>query len=413
MRADLDSARFMKHRRTRGGATVEFALVVPLLITMILFSLFFTELIHARLELQEASRYAAWELTSYNLDDLGAEGNPDPQKAFEIAKNEVVKEATDRYKDLDSIEDNQPFSPFADYDGIKVTATEEKITTIDKNIDTSGVVGTIVSGVNKSLSGLLGFVGFDPYGKVEVTVTANMHPKMLPRHYLDEGPSGFFESDQWGGIDLSTLKLKNRYTMIASSWALPDGADDRDEQGRAGWHESKNRDGKSNSTPSGLWRQVNRMSFLGLKNAFETKFGGAKVINFLGKFLPNPVGTYVVSHAYWPITDDDPLHGSGQPCNKPTFYEFAHGGLADLDEGTKGYPGVDFDKSRCYDTSPFRDRGTYGDSLYIKMFKARGSWFMGCKNPQADDPAHVDRSDVSSDGKGDHYAEDEPGSCGA
>ena len=47
---------------------------------------------------------------------------------------------------------------------------------------------------------------------------------------------------------------------------------------------------------------------------------------------------------------------------------------------------LDWDRRKCYDTAPFRDQSEYADSQYIQMFEARGGYFMGCKNAQADDP---------------------------
>ena len=54
-----------------GSATLEIALVAPILLALIFYSLVFTELVRARFKLQEGARYAAWELTSHPLSDYG------------------------------------------------------------------------------------------------------------------------------------------------------------------------------------------------------------------------------------------------------------------------------------------------------------------------------------------------------
>src|SRR5262249_29248886 len=93
----------MSHRciNPRGSAILEFALVAPILIALILYSLFFSELLRARLKLQEVARYAAWEIDSHPLSDYGTAR---PYAAFERAKSGTERDAETRYASLDALE---------------------------------------------------------------------------------------------------------------------------------------------------------------------------------------------------------------------------------------------------------------------------------------------------------------------
>jgi len=88
----------------RGSAILEFALVAPILIALILYSLFFSELVRAKLKLQEVARYAAWEMGSHPLSDYGTAR---PGAAFERAKTATVRDSEMRYGSLDSLEPAQ------------------------------------------------------------------------------------------------------------------------------------------------------------------------------------------------------------------------------------------------------------------------------------------------------------------
>jgi hypothetical protein len=362
--------------RKRGQAMLEFALVVPLFVTLLLFSLFFTEEVRGLLKLQEAARYAAWEMTSYTLTDFGKGDN---DHAFDIAQGEVTTETQDRFKDLDSVEDNQPFTMFADFDKPTVKIENETINFVDSPIGGGGALGGILGGVSNSINFVLNQWGFNSKGKVKVTVNSAIHNKIVGQHFFDTGTGApKFSVDQWGGHSINNLPFTNSFSLVATGWDLPDGGNANATQGKAGRHGDK----KGGGDDSGLWTEVNRMVFLGLKNKFEQVPGVQSLGNVLGFFLPAFVGTFVVDHSYVPSTDNG-------DCSRPTHPAIK--GTNNLDDTHNGYPGLDFDKERCYDTAPFQDTAGLGSNSssvgeYIQIFNARGDNFMGCKNSQADDP---------------------------
>jgi len=73
---------------------VEAALLLPLLVALAVGGLATTELLLARLRVQEAARFGAWELTAYQVADVGG---GDPHGRFRRAARRVEVEAARRY----------------------------------------------------------------------------------------------------------------------------------------------------------------------------------------------------------------------------------------------------------------------------------------------------------------------------
>ncbi|QRO01201.1 pilus assembly protein [Archangium violaceum] len=355
------------HRKPsqRGAAIVEFALVVPLLVSILMFSIFLSEIIRAKLKLQEASRYVAWEMTSYALSDYGS---GDHEKAFDVAMTASVKEAAERYRDLDSIEPEGRFGTMLRAEPAQVTIKNQGVSGIDLSrvFEGSGGMGAeAASAVGKTLDYFLEHFHFNTKGQVEVELRSRLTSIGLPRNYLQKEDKGFFTVDNWGGKDLSNMQVKNRFTLIANGWQLPDGGDALVKSKRAGVH--------GGGSDHGLYLQVDRMKFLGIGN-YTGQVGLdqlSEVANFL---LPDFLGPFVVAHNYKPGE-------SARDCNKSK-----HGAPMGLNN-LNSYPGLDDPDQRCFDTAPFRDTQAYDSSLYRKVFMARGENFMGCKNMQADMPS--------------------------
>ncbi|MCP3098574.1 pilus assembly protein [Myxococcus sp. K15C18031901] len=364
----------IRQRSRRGAATVEFALSVPVLVMILMFSMYLTELVRAKLKLQEMARYAVWEMTSYTLSDF-AKGNHD--SAFEVARKETSDELIERFKDMDSVEPNAPLAGLiVRYSGVQGTITNKEIPFIESGMlpgstsEGGGFAGAILGAVNGGAGALLNTWGFNNKGWVESAVQMNFENVILPKSYLDEGtgPGGFFKSDTFGGQNLASIPLKAKYSMYANGWHMPDGGDAVVRDRRAGNH-------RSGSQPHGIYEQVGRMKFLGLGNVMSG-LGIGGVLDFLGSFLPNFFGTFVVARNY----GIDPQQKS--KCNGLTTYDAtASSGLHAMRDL------LDHDRPDCFDTAPFRDEMSYEKSAYIQLFQARGPHFMGCKKAMADDPS--------------------------
>ncbi|QRK05416.1 pilus assembly protein [Archangium violaceum] len=362
----------------RGAAIVEFALVVPLLVSILMFSVFLSDIIRARLKLQEASRYVAWEMSSYTLSDYAT---ADHERAFDAAMRASAKEAAERYADLDSIESGGRFGTLLRAAPPQVSIQNQPVTGIDLGRVFPDVAGgtrpEAAVAVGKRLDFFLEHFRFNTRGQVEVEVTSELSSSMLPRRFLQKEPHGFFDVDNWGGRDLSHLPVKDRYTLIANGWHLPDGTDALVKAKRAGVHDGGSR--------HGLSLQVDRMKFLGVGSYLDRV--GLDRLGAVARFLvPDFLGTFVVSHNYVPGE-------SARGCNKTR-----HGAPMGLNN-LNAYPGLDDPAQRCFDTAPFRDTQDYDHSLYRKMFMARGANFMGCKNAQADMPNTPDLDPSTSEDK--------------
>jgi len=86
-----------------GQALTEFAIVVPVVVCLVLFSIYFYELLSVKLKTQEAARYAVWEATSYQLSDYSAQNTRTKNRQlFQTARNAIENETRARYQDLDS-----------------------------------------------------------------------------------------------------------------------------------------------------------------------------------------------------------------------------------------------------------------------------------------------------------------------
>lgn len=375
-------ARYLRPR-ARGAATVEFALTVPVLVMILMFSMYLTELVRAKLKLQEMARYAVWEMTSYTLSDFAKKEH---DAAFEDARREAQEELLERYRDMDSVEPNgQPGNFIARYSDVQATFTNKEIDFIESGMvpggstsEGGGFASAILAPINQGAEWMLGSAwGFNTKGWVETETQMSFDNAILPRRYLDENtPGGFFQSDTFGGQDLTNLRLRSKFSMYANGWHLPDGGDAIVRSRRAGQHTEG-----SLAEPHGLYLQVNRMVFLGLNSALDS-LGIGGILDTVAKVLPNFFGTFVVSRNYGlEATNIECINGGlrgGYPGNSLS-------GVHDMQTGDEGL--LDYERPDCFDTAPFRDTISYDDSLYLKMFEARGEHFMGCKNAMADDPS--------------------------
>lgn len=393
-------------RKSRGQALVEFALTVPVLITMLLFSMYFVEFVRAKLKVQEASRFIAWEMTSFTLTDYGNNNSGRHANAFNIARTEAVNDALARYNDLESIDQISPTNLFVGYSNVRATMNDLPITPTGPNIQNnsnSGQGGFLVSAISSVLNGTVNQMyqrfGFNLNGKVEVEVTGEISSLFLPKDFLND-PNGLFDVDQWGGTSLQNKRMRNRFTLVANGWHLNDGSDalmtiNRGAGGpRSGVH--------NGGSPHGIYLQVKRMQALGVSASLANIPGLSNVMGtlaFLG--IPDPfTSAFAVAHNYGLIPNPpnggpggdrgDVFRCEGTVAGKTISYpqHMAKDGMNNLWTASK----LDYHRNRCYDTAPFRDQVDYGTrpgqgSQYGQMFMARGAYFMGCKLAEADDPS--------------------------
>jgi len=81
-------------REERGAALVEAALLFPAVVAVVMGVGVATEMLLARLEVQEAARFGAWELASHEVADIAG---GDPHGRFRAEARRVESEAARRY----------------------------------------------------------------------------------------------------------------------------------------------------------------------------------------------------------------------------------------------------------------------------------------------------------------------------
>ena len=354
-------------RLQRGGAVVELAIVLPLLVVLILYGLYFLELIRARLRLQEINRSVAWELAAHPLSDyLG--GRHDA--AFSEAAAQVTTAVKLRYTNSEG----WPGTFVATYQDLHLRAVQEQVpgTHSFAGGTEPGQWASSISGAMQRATGpMVEALGFNAGGLVHSHASLELKNHLLPRHFLQRSGGGWFKLDVFGGGSLDRVPLSSRYTLIASDWHIGEGEDvvgniRRPFRGSA-------------ELPSAFFKQVSRMTFFGVRDRFGSVPGLSEVERLVGRALADPTATHLISLNYRPRRP-----GEARECDYLQGYPLdARGGLNHLARSGS----LDHERPACFDTAPFRDQARYEDSLYLRIFAARGAFFMGCKRAQADNPA--------------------------
>jgi len=87
-----------RFRSRRAQALTEFAIVAPVMVTCLLFAMYFYEIIQVKLKAQEVGRFAAWEFTSFPLHDY----DTGKTNGFSAAKSDIRADALIKYTNLKS-----------------------------------------------------------------------------------------------------------------------------------------------------------------------------------------------------------------------------------------------------------------------------------------------------------------------
>ncbi len=281
------------------------------------------------------------------------------------------------YRDLDSAEDMPVTNLFVGFENFSVQLSEAEPLKTEGNAKPPEdmTLGFFADRVLSAVGGGVGWAErrfeFDPLGLVTATAAVDVRNRVLPRSVVEGAPT-VGRVDAWGGRRLGLVRSTARFSLLASDWHLNDGADAEmhGDQKVAGVH----RDGSDH----GLRRQLRRMVLLGVLRDFKSVPGWQEVSKITGGLLPDPFGTFVVSHNYGLEPDNGVLRG----CEHDPGYP-AMDGLNNLSKASR----IDSERRNCYDTVPFRERAGYSDSRQIQMFRHRGAFFMGCKQAMADDPS--------------------------
>lgn len=221
--------------------------MVPIIVLVLWFAIYFWEVIQVRLKLQEASRFAAWEFTSYPLHDY----DRDTGSHFDDFESEVADLTWDLYEDLDSsdragalggggggnsflatgweldpirLHDETPPDLTGDWMvelGLDVLLTVEawieSLLTSVTNIYASGPV----IWATRNVASIDRRWGFNTRGFVTVDVRARVNNLLVPERF--RGITSLeFENGRWVR---GSLRLSEHSGLLADTWRLNDGRD--------------------------------------------------------------------------------------------------------------------------------------------------------------------------------------------
>jgi hypothetical protein len=364
---------------------VEFAVVLPVLVMVFLFSLWFYELVHAKLKVQEAARYAAFEATSYPLHNY-REGRQALSGSFNTMRAEVMAETMTRFADLNSATRVPTRSGILasswDPAGMTVLMTQQHEQLIYGGPNPM-VNGFVVAGVEAALS-LIDIISAAAYtnqnpvaqgligmstGDLGGTAGGTAAQRTFGASEWGFNRSGYVWvrarltlNNEWAQSGIMGLILPNRratisesYGVLADSWTLHEG-------GNVDNNGSTTRPGVSNDR--GMWQQVNRM-YLGSNR-------GRSFVRSQVTTLQAVYGVLLGLAMASTSVDNDMLSPS----------VVARSYVRDENSGRITHEEDDGQRHE-YDTAPVGNRGDAGDQLkrYYDTRRQRGEYFMGCREP--------------------------------
>lgn len=181
--APRSPVRARARRARRGSSTVEFAIMAPLLVVLVLWSNYFWEVLRVRIKAAEAARFVAFERTV--REDL----------------TQISAEAQSRYQDLNGADTGVALgSGFRNKLTLSVTASDApapitgSLSEAGSRGGLSGMIGMITSLVGNSVEFIIGKLGFDmSKGAVQSTVKVQLENKIIPKR-IGQFETGFADN---------------------------------------------------------------------------------------------------------------------------------------------------------------------------------------------------------------------------
>jgi hypothetical protein len=361
----------------------EFAIVAPVLVSLVMFATYFADAWDFKLKNQEAARFAAWEFTAFPLSDYA---HPDKNTSaapplFTTAAAKIQTDLNTIYRDFDSSQTNAPTSSFVGIHQLEIGKLD--IQNLPVPLESSRTLSSIpgfgseVAAVLGAINGGLDLVGPKPYdfnmnGLVQVTVTSKFTNTLLPPNFL-----GQFRYGQ-----INTWETSDTVALVADGWTLHDG---RDAMVDASNSSPSRIDGSGPIHP--MATEVDKMSFLGLKDKLipaSVQSGISTVEGLLGATFPDPLFLFAGP--------------AGVPVASLNYRRSAAGGSYGCSDGASPakHGEVDFSKTgrkmdsgsqNCFHTLPFYVTWSYADSPLVKIFNDSNQYYMGCKSTEVEDTA--------------------------
>ncbi|OJH40868.1 TadE family protein [Cystobacter ferrugineus] len=200
-----------RRRARRGSSTVEFAIMAPLLVVLVLWSNYFWEVLRVRIKAAEAARFVAFEHTVRK--DLG----------------QITSEAQSRYQDLNGADTGVALGTgFRNKLTLSISAKDApapisgSLSEAGSRGGVSGMIGMISSLVGSTVESIIGRLGFDlSKGAVQSTVTVQLENKIIPER-IGQFVTGFSDNKL-------NLGFKETFFVYHDTWrAWQQGDDPKD-----------------------------------------------------------------------------------------------------------------------------------------------------------------------------------------
>lgn len=388
-----------------GGSVVEIALLSLLFFPIICYAGFFYDFSLANLKMQEASRYAAWELTAMKLWDWKNKSSSLTGTSTQTIKNEIADRWGDDLNSATSVSgaSSTPFlydSSQKKYSGLAMTSLKDvKVDVVDGELkftggeyteteDTSedgGALSAATGFLQNILSGLgdIGNFAFDGLGFNE-----NGFAKISTSFSLEFDKKGYMviPGDLLGKNLFSTDNRPTTQRLLVESWDIRGEVIDVDE----GFdHPSIDDEGKNVDTD--YYAQVKNVFLLGVpSNLGEINLFGdfqlgdlssiaSYIMNFFG--IHSPLDPVVRSYR---MRGFDGNGGNLTPNKGACYYKTE--ACIDYDQGPNGSgdnvadpDATKHNSRRKFFTNVYQDISKEDKSPYNKVYKKLGGYYMGCK----------------------------------
>ncbi|MFW5878685.1 MAG: TadE/TadG family type IV pilus assembly protein, partial [Myxococcota bacterium] len=219
-----------------GGAVVETALIVPIFVVLVYWSALFYDIVQLRFKVQEAARFAAWEMTSYPLSDYMT-GEPETAMTSAVTR---ARARTDRlYTSLHSEDEHEGSHPrlMVTYEYGESEFWNDEVELAGPGADAlsemiDGEMQTVVSNllgyVDDALGWMIDWLHLNTHGLVTAEVTATVQPQIIPQRLLQAEDGGFYRNKI---IEATEYPLMGRASLIADGWTLHFGNSTKPETG--------------------------------------------------------------------------------------------------------------------------------------------------------------------------------------
>lgn len=319
-----------------GAATTEFALTTVILVPLLLYAIFFFEVMQAKLKANEASRYMVWEMTAYGLSDWQ---NGDHAKRFNDARSEILNELNQRYGD--DLDGATP-TIVPNYKALAQVATEISVDTgqntmenVDPGIYSIGGFDT----ANDVMNYVFGWFKFNKMGKAKGTFKVHIKNKLL-------GSFALGRLAKMKLLDKQDIDISSVQSLVVDQWDLKSG-------------QSVNEIG-DHQCDSDYCKQIKRMHLAGVTGNFsEVASTLSKVGAAMGIHMPTEA--VISSNALSGTSTADAYNALVEHVGEMTCHS---------------HNPVNPDMNNLY-----KDRYKKEDSRYYKIYNMLGPCYMGCNQP--------------------------------